>query len=106
MLDLPKSYVHEEESHEAEEIEREFSHRLRVRLDMGRGYENQLKIYNYGMDTSTLFMVIIVITFIAAMGGGFSKSKDQRIAAWKGSVIILVVGTGLLVISQALFPGE
>ena len=36
VLDLPKSYPHEKESHEAEEIERKFSHRLRVRLDMGR----------------------------------------------------------------------
>ena len=63
-------------------------------------------MYNYGVDTDTLFMMIIGITFIAAMGGGFSKSKDQRSAAWKAAVIILVVGSGLLVISQALFPGE
>ena len=61
---------------------------------------------NYGVDTDTLFMIIIAITFIAAMGGGFSKSKDQRSAAWKAAVIILVGCSGLLVISEALFPGE
>ena len=63
-------------------------------------------MYNYGVDIDTLFMLIIAISFFAAMGGGFSKSKEQRSAAWKGSVIFVVGVTGLVVISEALFPGE
>lgn len=56
----------------------------------------------YTIDRASLVAFVILILFIASMGGLFSKSKETRINSLKGASVIVGGGVALLIILRAL----